>query len=412
MPDLITGDYSTSISVPVVAGAPHSYNQGGICNYSTPAAHCLFIPGGDQGTPAVTGLIPFTAAASGAQWYETFIQVGDQSSTKGSYYEITIDGTLIGSTPTVTVGGTIASVGTFGAYFSDGISPGVHEFAVTNGYFANTATPIFSGAENSIVVSQIDIPLQPPTILVGNPTTTTLEVTWTPPVAPGTVVWDITSYTLRYRVDPSGAWTTVTGLTGSSYTVTGLSPSTTYDFEMESLTAVETSAFSAEAVGTTMSPPASGGGGTLCGWRGLSGINWKGMALVGDKFSNVIGLSDFSVFTEYTNSMRMLITSPPIHEDRKRIFVPRFEIEVEAGLGLPTAPETGPIMMLDISKDGGVTWQSLRKFRSMGAVGEYRTRLRWLALGNARQWVFRLQYSDAARPSLIGTYLDLYKGLG
>lgn len=156
----------------------------------------------------------------------------------------------------------------------------------------------------------------------------------------------------------------------------------------------------------------AGGGGGLCGWRGLSGINWKGMALVGDKFSNVVGLSDFGVFQEYGNSMQWLVTSPPIHDDRKRIFVPRFEIEVQAGLGLPGSPETPPLMALDVSKDGGMTWQNLLKFRSMGAVGEYRKRLRWLSLGNARQWVFRLRYSDAARPALIGTYIDMYKGLG
>lgn len=71
-------------------------------------------------------------------------------------------------------------------------------------------------------------------------------------------------------------------------------------------------------------------------WRGAVGINWKGLALVGDAFSNVIGVSDFGAFTEYGETMRFLITTPPVHEDRKRIFVSRFEIEVEAGQGFPS----------------------------------------------------------------------------
>jgi probable HAF family extracellular repeat protein len=150
----------------------------------------------------------------------------------------------------------------------------------------------------------------------------------------------------------------------------------------------------------------------LCGWRGQCGINWNGLALVGDKFTNVVGLSDFTVFTEYGNQMLMLVTSPPIHEDRKRIFIPRFEIEVEAGLGIPGSPETAPLMRFDYSKDGGVTWVTLQVFRSMGAVGEYIKRLRWINIGQSRAWVFRIQYTDAARPAIIGTYADTFKALG
>lgn len=146
-------------------------------------------------------------------------------------------------------------------------------------------------------------------------------------------------------------------------------------------------------------------------WRGQCGINWQGLALIGDAFSNVVGLSDFTIFNEFGNQMHMLATTPPLHEDRKRIFVTRFEIEVEAGqgaagTGLPTN------MIFDYSKDGGVTWAPIRVFRSMGAVGEYIKRLRWINLGQSRTWVFRIQYTDTARPAIIGTYVDLYKSLG
>lgn len=151
---------------------------------------------------------------------------------------------------------------------------------------------------------------------------------------------------------------------------------------------------------------------SLSVWRGACGINWKGLALVGDAFTNVVGLSDFSIFTEYGNQMRMLVTSPPIHKDRHRIFVPLFEMQVEAGEGTPGDPSRAPLMLLDVSKDGGKTWQPLQKFRSMGKVGEYLKRLRWTQLGAARQWVFRFQYTDSARPAIIGTYITTIEGLG
>lgn len=150
----------------------------------------------------------------------------------------------------------------------------------------------------------------------------------------------------------------------------------------------------------------------LGGWRSQCGINWNGLALVGDRFSNVVGLSDFTIFNEYGNQMRMLATTPPLHEDRKRIFVTRFEIEVEAGEGTPGSPEAAPEMIFDYSKDGGVTWVGLRVFRSMGKIGEYIKRLRWINLGQSRTWVFRIQYSGTARPAIIGTYIDFFKGMG
>ena len=136
------------------------------------------------------------------------------------------------------------------------------------------------------------------------------------------------------------------------------------------------------------------------------------MALVGDAFANVVGLSDFNNFTEYGNTMRFLVTTPPVQDDRKRIFVPRFELEVQCGDGLPDDPTAGPQMMLDWSKDGGVTWSTLQLWRSMGAAGDYTQRLRWLNMGQARQWIFRLQCTDVVRRYIIGAYIDDYRGKG
>jgi hypothetical protein len=150
--------------------------------------------------------------------------------------------------------------------------------------------------------------------------------------------------------------------------------------------------------------------GSLGLWRGQCGINWMGLALVGDAFSNVLGLSDFNAFTEYGQVQEFVVATPPLHDDRKRIFVPRFEIEVQAGQGLPDA--AAPQMMLEISKDGGMTWQALQRWRSMGTTGEYIQRLRWINLGNSRTWVFRLRCTDPVRRAVIGVYHDAYKGYG
>ncbi len=141
-------------------------------------------------------------------------------------------------------------------------------------------------------------------------------------------------------------------------------------------------------------------------------MNWNGVAIVGDAFSGVVGQSDFDTFMEYTNPMVMVVTAPPLQDDRKRIFVPRLEVQVQAGDGLPGSPSVGATMMLDYSKDGGMTWSTLQKWRSMGAAGQFAKRLRWLNLGHSREWVFRLTCSDPVRRAIIGAWVDFFKGNG
>jgi len=48
----------------------------------------------------------------------------------------------------------------------------------------------------------------------------------------------------------------------------------------------------------------------------------------------------------------------------------------------------------------------------MGRIGQYMQRLRWLRLGQSRQWIFRLQSTDPVRRVIIGTYADFYAGMG
>ena len=151
---------------------------------------------------------------------------------------------------------------------------------------------------------------------------------------------------------------------------------------------------------------------TLGRYRGNVGINFYGLTLFGDFSSGVIGVANFGEFQEYGNTMRGLITAPSIHSDRKRIFMPRFELDIESGVGQPDCCGYDPVWMLDWSKDGGRTYGPIQQFRSMGKIGEYRQRLRWLRLGQGRQWIFRLQSTDPVRRVIIGTYADFYEGMG
>lgn len=145
-------------------------------------------------------------------------------------------------------------------------------------------------------------------------------------------------------------------------------------------------------------------------WRGTCSIEAFGKVLIGDAYSNNIGYLDSSTFTEFGNTIRMQATSPPLHEDRQRIFISTLELDIESGVGLTTGQGSAPIIYLDYSRDGGRTFINLQRFNSLGAIGAYLTRCRWLRLGQAWQWVFRVHISDPVKRTIIRAHVQSSKG--
>lgn len=143
-------------------------------------------------------------------------------------------------------------------------------------------------------------------------------------------------------------------------------------------------------------------------FRAIAYISAYGKHLVGDAFVGRLGEFDMDTFTEFGETMRGQLTSPPIAGERKRLFHRRFEIEIETGVG----GESGdtPQLWLDWSDDGGRTWSARKPARSMGKVGQYRQRLFWERLGSARERVYRLTVADAVKRSILGAYLEAEQG--
>lgn len=148
-------------------------------------------------------------------------------------------------------------------------------------------------------------------------------------------------------------------------------------------------------------------------WRGNCAFDahQDNIQYIGDAFSGVIWRLDWDNFTEGGNTIPGLIDSAPIHHDRKRVFVSRFELDVQAGVGLTTGQGSDPQIFLQWSKDGGNTYSKLQPWRSMGKVGEYLKRLRWLRLGQGRQYVFRVMITDPVRRVIIAAHADYTIGM-
>lgn len=145
-------------------------------------------------------------------------------------------------------------------------------------------------------------------------------------------------------------------------------------------------------------------------WAGNCHVSCYDKELIGDAYSGKIGYLDASTYTEFGNTTQALVTSPPIQSDRKRMFMSRLEMNIEAGVGINAGQGSDPQWMLRSSKDGGRTYTNLQKWRSAGAVGQYRTRLRWLKLGQSRERVFELTTTDPVKRTIISAHADGYVG--
>ncbi|MCH8919217.1 MAG: hypothetical protein IIA23_00715, partial [Chloroflexi bacterium] len=78
-----------------------------------------------------------------------------------------------------------------------------------------------------------------------------------------------------------------------------------------------------------------------------------GKHLIGDSEDGVIGELDPDTFDEHGNPLVSIAASPPIHFDRRRVFMDLFELDVESGVGLTTGQGSDPQVMLRWSDDGG-----------------------------------------------------------
>ena len=77
----------------------------------------------------------------------------------------------------------------------------------------------------------------------------TLEISWSEPAEDGGVA--ITSYDLQYRETGTSAWSQVLDLTGTSYTITGLSAGTGYEVQVRATNSLGDSGWSTSGTATT-----------------------------------------------------------------------------------------------------------------------------------------------------------------
>jgi len=128
--------------------------------------------------------------------------------------------------------------------------------------------------------------------------------------------------------------------------------------------------------------------------------------LVGDWATGRIYWMDTSFVQDVGQPLLRLRSAPYVAAEMTRIPHTSIQFDMETGVGTATGQGSDPVAMLRWSDDGGHTWSNQRT-KSIGKVGEYKTRTRFTRLGQSRGRVYELSITDPVKVTLISANLNV-----
>lgn len=97
-----------------------------------------------------------------------------------------------------------------------------------------------------------------------------------------------------------------------------------------------------------------------------------------------------------------------IFDNQDLIKISEFQLDMETGVGIANGQGSNPQVMMTISKDNGHTYGAER-WKPMGAIGTYLTRVVWYQLGQARDFVIKIRITDPIKVVVTGAYIEVTK---
>lgn len=139
-------------------------------------------------------------------------------------------------------------------------------------------------------------------------------------------------------------------------------------------------------------------------WRAIHGIKAFGEIQVGDDRSGKIGELDFDEKTEYGDKVERFFTTKPFTQEGDSIFSHELEISMQTGVGDATTPD--PQIRMDYSDDEGRTFDG-EISKSMGKIGEFKTRVRWTRLGRIpNNRILRFKMTDPVEYNIYSLFAN------
>lgn len=131
--------------------------------------------------------------------------------------------------------------------------------------------------------------------------------------------------------------------------------------------------------------------------------------LVGDYLDGRVYEMSLDFYDDDGAPQRWLRQAPHLANEGKRNFYQALTLDMEVGVGTNTGQGSDPQAILRWSDDGGRTWSN-EYAQSIGRIGQWRKRVIWRQLGQARDRVFQVSGTDPVKIALINAYLDAKPG--
>jgi hypothetical protein len=132
-------------------------------------------------------------------------------------------------------------------------------------------------------------------------------------------------------------------------------------------------------------------------------MDFGDVRLVGDYSTGQIHQMSRAYYTDAGNPLRRVRRSPHqwLKATRERMFFAQLQIEFTPGVGLQVGQGSSPQAMLRFSDDGGFTWSN-ELWTGIGKAGATKNRAIWYQLGQARDRVWELNFTDPVPCDIIG----------
>lgn len=142
-------------------------------------------------------------------------------------------------------------------------------------------------------------------------------------------------------------------------------------------------------------------------WRVNNIINAYGKTIVTDNQSGRIGELDDAVFDEYGRGVVRVVATTPFNDKGNRVAISEMELTCESGVGNIADPGSDPVVIREISDDGGRTFGNSTQ-RKIGKQGEYFKRMIWRREGQFNtSRVYRFTFPDPVKPVIIKLEADI-----
>ncbi len=136
--------------------------------------------------------------------------------------------------------------------------------------------------------------------------------------------------------------------------------------------------------------------------RAISHVFFNGKNYVGDYADGRVYELSLSTYTDDGDPITWERAFPHFEDKKQRIYWHSIQVDFETGVGLTSGQGSNPLVQLRWSDDGGRSWSNWHN-RTLGAIGEYRTRVIWRRLGQSRSRVWSIRGSDPVRIAINDT---------